>query len=239
MNDIYTMKIDLSMFKTRYDVQEDDWAPWLRFKFTNYVVHNKINSMVERAKRDLERAAFVAKGKAVDATSIMRWFRTSYKEANTGHTYSNGLYANNEAHAEELIIQRNLGEERSFGIVDDRDWILPSEAMQKYWEEFRWNPEYLDHGMFVPSKLSDDKKRRMEKLREQAIHGSTFVAYLAMKSGVATVDETLSDGGIVHRAVHICAGTLDNDDPVYIEEEYARIMPMLRDIEQRVPGLTK
>lgn len=245
MEHIYFNAPYIPLFKSRrgeseLDMSYDNWK-LIKFKYND--VYRAIDSEVDQAKNDLARMAMEAKGEANKQTASLSWYHTSYKEANTGQTYGNGVYATSEDHAKEIILKRGLGEELSMGwmLRKERGWMLPSEALEKWWVDYWSNPKFrsADGWYFDKTKLTAAQAREMAELQEKAIHGATFVGFLALKSGVATVDEILSDCGITHHAVHLCAGTFGQDEEALMLGEYNHALPMMKEIEARVPGLIK
>lgn len=244
----YDIELQFSdVFKTRYDQvdpNEFDYDGWKKVKFRMHDALAKANDLAWEAKHEIDMARIKLRAEIGDIKANQMWFRTNYKEANTGQNYANGLYAFDESHAKELILKRGLDEElvtsSFFGMRNERDWMLPSVALEKWWVEYWTNPKFCnDYGSFDKTMLTTEQQRDMANLQEKVIHGATFVGFLALKSGVATVDEVLSDCGITHHAVHLCSGTFGVDESELMYGEYRHALPMMREIESRVPGLTK
>lgn len=64
----------------------------------------------------------------------------------------------------------------------------------------------------------------------KVLHYAVFVGWLAIKSGVATVDDILGDCGLVHELAH-CLQEVD-----LVARDFAEIVEMAHRIERAVPG---
>lgn len=69
------------------------------------------------------------------------------------------------------------------------------------------------------------------------LHASCFMTWHAMRAGVATPDEVLGDGGLVHEIVHVMNGIRDEFEDA--EAQRKRMAELAREIESRIPGWTE
>ena len=67
------------------------------------------------------------------------------------------------------------------------------------------------------------------------LHYACLVGFLALKAGVATVDEILGDYGLVHELVHW--QYIENDDAAILQHapQTADVVELARRIEQAIP----
>lgn len=75
----------------------------------------------------------------------------------------------------------------------------------------------------------------------QATHAACWLSYVALKAGVATVDELLSDNGILHDLIHLSLPA-DNfgGGAREIINRIRRLLPdALRALEAKTPGYTR
>jgi hypothetical protein len=65
------------------------------------------------------------------------------------------------------------------------------------------------------------------------IHMICFMSFIALKSGKMTVDEILSDRGVLHEAIHILDGFVDDK----IKEEFTGKLKRLVEITHSAPSV--
>ena len=63
------------------------------------------------------------------------------------------------------------------------------------------------------------------------VHAACFLSFVALKSGVATVEETLGDKGLVHEMVH---KILYPTEPILMDKE--ELTEIARNFEEKIPG---
>jgi hypothetical protein len=116
--------------------------------------------------------------------------------------YGSCVWARKRREAEDMIVARNIGEAIVF--------VLGTKK----------RPEPTASEMF--------RKRTMTKRQAlQAIHGVTFLAYLAMRSLATPPQDVVGDTGFLHEALH----SLLSGEP-----RRAELIATLQFYERRVPG---
>lgn len=108
----------------------------------------------------------------------MMRFVCEYRQGPNQTKYGSDIYANSFDHAKRLARRRGIGEK----VISDG---MKSKAFYPF-----------------PSELF--RKRKLTKRDAlAAIHGTTFLAFIAMKSGRAEINEVLGDTGFLHEAIHV------------------------------------
>ena len=167
-----------------------------------------------------------------------KWFSTMYTEANTAHTFGSGVYAVDHDEAKALTAVRNFNERAEGGWQAKRPWSLPSRHLTEYVDCYVKDRKYISkEGAFEFAKMPEAEIKKARKLAEKAIHGTTFLSFIALNAGTSSVNKLLSDQGILHAVIHIVSGVMDYD-PAWMLEEYERIIPILEEFEKSVPGVT-
>ena len=135
-------------------------------------------------------------------------FVCEYRHGPEGRKYGSDIYASSYAHAQRLAKRRGIGETViSAGMHSKAFYPFPSDLMRK-------------------RKLS--KRQALD-----AIHGVTFLAFVAMKSGKANVSEVLGDLGFLHEAVHVLSFGRFGESISYPRKDFVDVI--LR-WERIVPG---
>lgn len=78
----------------------------------------------------------------------------------------------------------------------------------------------------------------------QALHAACFMGFVALKAGVATPEDLLSDGGIIHNLAHMLLkpsnfGPEADDPKSALHRVRGAMLEGLRRLEARTPGYTR
>ena len=105
---------------------------------------------------------------------------------------------------DDLLARRNIGEHRT----DRKQHVAASEDEGPHW--------FSDHLRRQGAGTLDD------------VHTATFLAFLAISSGVADLDDTLADYGFVHNLAHHAS---------FNHPGFKGTVDLIRHVESRIPGL--
>lgn len=136
----------------------------------------------------------------------MPWFLCEYRQ--DGTKFGSDIWANSWSHARRLATIRGAGET-----------VIGQGGKKRPFYPF-------------PSELL--RRRSMTKQQAlDAVHGCTFLGFLALKSGRANVDEVLGDRGFVHETIHAVQFGRASQGLSVGRREYAEVIKCW---EFKIPG---
>lgn len=177
------------------------------------------------------------------------WHVTIYEYARKarfvagGGLYGGYIWAKDFEHAKRLAALRNIGETvqgagNPYMAAGFRDpYELPSDLLKKFlrprsdaWSS-DWFVEHKNMAVTMPAPIMADPATVIK-----AVHGTTFLCYIASRAGLISSDEALSDNGLVHEVIHFASSLVDRrfgHYPVAEELHHA-----IESLERKVPGFT-